>query len=309
MFFKLIDKLLSNLKKVISAVSFFLIGFAIYFFVYWLLYSANVPLPQAFTGFSWAIIDFFAFAIKHKPIYSELLPVLPVATCAIFIFITYFLNCLINLVDVNQTLVKDISVKKRIALEKKINTQLHKSFIDELNINKFAMIKIKIVATQQESYLSSLNTDPIDLIALAKKIETSVLDSFDSQLILKKGRDDNSLFFILNDLSNMKNIVTQLVSISTQCINKELRPKLSIDFLCGIDLAGDNLQFPGVASYLDRIINLKIKNKILVSPKFKVYFENIFPDVFSFNMSGEYNLSEDPLLVKEVTLYYITRKS
>lgn len=309
MFFKIIDKLFNNFKQVISIISFFLIGLATYFFIYWLLYSANIPLPQLITDFSWAIIDLFAFPLKSKPIYTELVPTLPVVTCAIFIFFTYFLNCLISFIESNQNLVKDISVKNRIALEKKINTQLHKSFIDELNQYKYAMVKIKIVATQQESYLNSLNTEPVDTIGLAKKIENSILESFNSEFVVKKGTDENSLFFIINDLKNLKNVVTQLVLVSTQFINKELRPKLSIDFYCGVDIATDNLQFPNIAGYLDRVINLKIRNKILVSPRFKVYFENVLPDEYHFNMAGEYNLSEDPLLVKEVTLYHITRKS
>ena len=308
MFFKILDKFFNNAKQIFSLVSFLLIGLATYFFVYWLLYNANVPLPQFLTSLSWQIIDFFAFAIKNKPIYNEFLPVLPVATCVVFILLTYTLNCLSSFLESNQKLVKEFSNRKRIDLEKKINRQLHKSFIEELNVYKYAMIKIKIVATQQESYLSALNNETIDVYSLSEKIENNILNTFNSNFVAKKGKDDSSLFFIVNDLANLKEVITKLVLVSTENINRELRPKLDVDFYCGIDVATDNYSFPQVASYLNRVVNLKIKNKILVSPKFKIYFENILPDKFNFCMAGVYNLSDDPLLVKESVLYYITRK-
>lgn len=56
-------------------------------------------------------------------------------------------------------------------------------------------------------------------------------------------------------------------------------------------------------------LNLKIRNKMVVSPRYKVYFENIYPNAFTFEVMGEYNLSKDDASKKDVMVYSIRRKN
>lgn len=308
MYFKNIDKFFNVLKQLISIISFVFIALASYFFIYWLLYNGNVPLPDAFTTCSWQIIDAFTFGLKRLPIYSELLPVLPVLVSVIFIVVTYILNCLIEIIESNRIFVKKQIDNKRIKLEKKINTELHKDFLNELKLYKFMLVKMKVIAEKQESYLTALNENNTDTVVLASSIQKNVYFSVNSPYIKQKTFDNGTLSFLIEDFEHSKDFISELVGKSVSIINKELCPKVDISFYCGAELFHNVDEYDATVKHLDKILNLKIKNRISVTPKFKVYFENLLPDEYIFDMTGEYNLSDNPDVIKNITLHSIRRK-
>ena len=75
-----------------------------------------------------------------------------------------------------------------------------------------------------------------------------------------------------------------------------------------MDLFNDFSEFDDKLNYLDKVINLKIDNKIAATPRTKVYFENIFPSEYYFEVMGEYNLSSDPSRANNVMIYALKRK-
>jgi len=309
MIYNLIAKIYKQINQLISVFCFLFIALATYFFIYWLLYNANVPLPDFFTNFSWAVIDFFTSFLKSNLKYAELLPVLPVLTCVIFIVLTYLLNLLSLFVDANQRMLKTIKDKNRLAIEKVINSRLHIDFINELHSYKFAVIKLKIGVIKKESYLSKIQDEQFDTVGYAGEIQKNILSEINSDLVVKKYSDGDTLNFYVSNLSLLNNFIADLVNVSALKINSASNEKLLIEFYCAIDLVKDINSIDAINMSLAKAIDLKIKNKLLVFPCFKVYFENIQPTHYNFFTSGEYNLSQNSDSIKNVMLYSITRKS
>lgn len=308
MFYKLYDKFLDKIKYLLSFITFIFIALATYFFIYWLLFSANLTLSSSLETFSWAIIDFVSLPIKHTKVYTEMAPVLPVLTCGAFILFTYVINSIIDLLESYGKVLKDYSYKSRVELEKKINTQLHKAFIDELNVYKYLVLNLKIAVIQKESYLSALNDKPIDTTALELTIQDKILSAINSQYVIRKYIENGVVTLLISDFNHAKDAISDIVGKSVAIITNEMRDRLDIQFYCGADLLKENDYGGFISKNTTKIINCKIKNKIAVTPKFKVYYENILPDEFNFSTAGEYNMSDDPDLLQNEMLYFITRK-
>ena len=168
---------------------------------------------------------------------------------------------------------------------------------------------MRINVIKEDSYLSAFSENDFDAEELARNIEDKILATTNSSFIQRKGFDKGALSFLLSDISHLKDFISLLVNVSSSVINENIRPKTNIEFYCGLDLLKENESPIPVARYLDKIIGLKIKNKIVVTPRLKLYFEKLMPDEFKFDLAGEYNVSDDPDLVKEVMLHCITRKS
>lgn len=309
MFFRAIDKFFYQLKQFLSVLIFLLIALATLFFVYWLIFSAKIPLPEWLNSFMWSIIDFFAMSFKSTPLYNELLPALPVYTCGIFIIMTYIANCIMVFLENNHTAFKNSVNNYKINLEKTINRELHKDFIKELKRTTFMLSKIKIEAAKQESYLTSGIENAFDADALEGFIQKQILSNLNSDLILKKGITNGSVYFVITDFARAKDFLTELVSVSSRLIKEHLEPKVDINFYCGIEVFNDLQEMQEIDSYVDRLLNLKIKNKMAVSPRYKVYFENIYPNEFTFEVMGEYNLSKTDDVKKDVMVYSVRRKN
>ena len=308
MFFRAIDKFFFQIKNFITIITFVLIGFSCLFFVYWLLFSANLKMPDIFNAFIWSIIDFFAQSFKNTPLYNEILPLLPVLTCGIFILLTYLANCLMVFLENNHRLFKNCVQNYKTNLEKTINTELHNDFINELKRTSYMLIKINIAVIKQESYLSTMSQDDINSSTLEDYIEKQIVDTIDSQYIEKKGVHNRSGYFLINNIEYSKDFLIELVSKSSKVISSQLRPKLEIDFYCVVELLNNLSEFPEKSDSMDKILDLKIKNKIAATPRVKVYFDNIFPNVYKFDTLGEYNLSQIPANTKNVMIYSMSRK-
>ena len=66
MLFKAIDKFFDKIKYLLSLIIFVLIAMATLFFIYWLLFSAKIAMPEWFNRFAWSNIDFWAQVIKGR---------------------------------------------------------------------------------------------------------------------------------------------------------------------------------------------------------------------------------------------------
>ena len=308
MFYKLYDKFLEKIKYFLSIITFLFIVLATYFFIYWLIFSANLRLTDALETFTWGIIDFVVLPIKHTKVYSEMTPVLPVITCTVFILSTYVINSVIDILDSYSKILKDCSIKSRLKLEKKINAELHKSFIDELKVYKYLILNFKISVTKMESYLSALNQDTIDTDSLEMSIQNKILASISSPFIVKKQLDNGAATFLVSDFTHAKDVISDIVGKSVSIITHEMRDKIDIHFYCAADLLKES-DYPSFSlKNTSKILSSKIKNKIVVTPRLKVYFENVLPTEFNFSVAGEYNMSDDPDLLQNEMLYFITRK-
>lgn len=307
MFFKSIDKFFDQFKSVISVIIFTLIALASLFFIYWLVFSANVIMPDWLNNFIWAIIDFFAQNFKGTPLYKDIIPVLPVLTSGVFIILTYFANCALLFLENNHKRFQNTVVNYRINLEKTINEELQKDFKNELKKTSFMVVKIKVAVTKHVSYLT-VDDDGIDPVQLGKDIEQAILNAVKSDSIQKKGLSKDSVFFLISDLANSKSFFENLVSVSSNLIGRHISQKMNIGFYCGAEVFKEIEQFDEKSAYLDRVVSLKLSNRIIITPAFKVFFDYILPNYYDYNVMGEYNLSTDPNKTLNVMLHSIKRK-
>lgn len=308
MFFRVLDKFFTQIKQFLSFIAFIFIAFATFYFIYWLIVSAKIMLPDGLNSFAWSVIDFFAFAIKGTPIYQNNIEVLPVYASGLFILLTYLTNCLIDLFERNHLNFKNYVNTYKLNIEKEINVKLHNDFLKELKKVNFMAIKMKVDVIKHESYLTASTDEKVDTESIKSEIQSKILESITSQYINSKSLSNNSVCILLNDLEKSQDVIVELVAKSAGIINQKISSKLNIVFYCGIEIFNDMSEFDAVSKYLDKILTLKIANKVAVTPKFKVFFENIFPNMFYFDSTGEYNVSNNPDVVKNVMFYSIRRK-
>ena len=308
MFLRVIDKFFYQLRQMLSVIIFILIGFSCLFFIYWLVFNAKVQMPDFINNFVWAIIDFFAMSIKTKPMYKELIPVLPIIACGIFILMTYIANCIMVILENNHRFFQNCIDTYKDNLAKTINTELHNDFINELKRTSYMLVKISVSVIHHTSYLTAMTDKDYNPEAVENLLKKQIFDSVNSNLIKNKGINNGSVFFLLTDFANSKDFLSELVSKSSTLIKKQIQPKVDINFYCAVDLFNDFSEFDDKLNYLDKVINLKIDNKIAATPRTKVYFENIFPSEYYFEVMGEYNLSSDPSRANNVMIYALKRK-
>ena len=234
---------------------------------------------------------------------------LPVLVSGVFVVITYFLNCFVVFLENNhERLNKKVEDYKH-KIAKKINEELHHDFINELKKNSHMLLKIKIVATMHSSYLTAMTDAQIDTAMLQDKIQKGILASMNEPYIQDKSLSNGSLSFLLNDISKSKDFIINLVTNSSRLIKPEIVPKLEIAFYCAVELLDNLADLPARSAYLDRVLNIKIKNKIIATPKFKLYFETIYPSVYHFDVLGQYNIeSEEGGKLTSVMVYALRRK-
>ncbi len=308
MFLRVIDKFFYQLRQILSIIVFILIGFSCLFFIYWLVFNAKVQMPDFLNTFVWSIIDFFAMSIKNKPLYKELIPVLPIATCGIFILLTYIANCIMVILENNHRFFQNCVDSYKDNLAKTINTELHNDFINELKRTSYMLVKISVTVIHHTSYLTAMTDKDYNPEAVENFIKKQILESMNSNLIKSRGINNGSVYFLLTDFAQSKDFLSELVSKSSGFINKQIQPKVDINFYCAVDLFNDFSEFDDKLIYLDKVINLKIANKIAATPRTKVYFDNILPSEYYFEVMGEYNLSSDPQRANNVMIYAIKRK-
>ena len=193
MFYKIarfLDNFFEEIKYMVTLVVFFCIAMAVLFFIYWLVFSARLTMPYWLELFVWNVIDFWAQGIKGTPLYREIVPILPVLVCGIFVVITYFLNCFIVFLESNHKLLNQKVEDYKQNIAKKINEELHHDFINELKKNSHMLLKIKISATMHSSYLTAMTDVQVDTDKLEDKL---IYSSYDNSLPLQK--DNEYLIF------------------------------------------------------------------------------------------------------------------
>lgn len=307
MFFKSIDKCFDQFKSVISVIIFTLIALASLFFIYWLVFSAKVIMPDWLNTFIWAVIDFFAQSFKGTPLYKDIIQILPVLASGVFIILTYFANCVLLFLENNHRRFQNSVVNYKINLEKTINEELQKDFKNELMKTNFMVVKIKIAVTKHVSYLNVID-DGVDPMELEKEIEKLILNEVKSESVIKKGISKGSVYFLISDLANSKLFFESLVSTSSNLIGRHINQKTNIGFYCGAEVFKDIEQFDEKSDYIDRVLSLKISNRIVIAPAFKVFFDYILPNYYDYNVMGEYNLSANPNESLNVMIHSIKRK-
>lgn len=308
MFFRAIDKFFVQLKYLISIIIFILIAMASLLFVYWLLYSAKIVLPDFVEGFMWAIIDFFAQGVKGSKLYDEITPILPVLASGVFIILTYVCNCLMVFLENNHIRFQNCVQNYKQKLERTINKELHDSFIEDLKKNAYMLVKIKLDIEKQTSYLTANVDSEVDVDYIEKQILSSILSFIPPELIAKKGMSGDSIYFLIADFDKSREFFSILVSKAARCINDFIKPKLKISFFAGAEVFDNLAEFDKKSTYVDKLLSLKVTNKIVASPKFKLLFENLYSDYFLFNVLGEYNLSDNPSRSSYVMMYSLHRK-
>lgn len=308
-FYKLIDKFFEQLKYLTSLFIFLLISLSVLLFVYWLVFSAKVALPDWLNIFVWAIIDSLAKGIKGTPLYNDIIPILPVLASGIFVIITYFCNCFMVFLDNNHKRFEMSVEKYKQNLAKTINEELHKDFINELSKTNHMLIKLKIVATKHTSYLTAMTDEEIDIEKIEKEIQNALLESLNAEYIVQKGISNDSIYFLLTDFAKSREFITELVTKAALKIKPRLLPKLDIAFYCAIQLFDTIVEMQAVQTYLDNMLNVKIKNKIIVAPRVRIYFDEMFPQMYQFDVVGEYNLSDDIKLTQNVMIHSLRRKN
>ena len=304
MFFKTIDKFFDEIKKILSAIILAFIAMAIFMFIYWILYLAKINLPDGLNNFAWGTIDFFFQWYKSSKQYEQVIDIMPALCSVLFGAVTYFLNCTLVYLENNHKKFQKTMNDYRLKLEKDINTQLHKDFLDELKKSSYMLVKISIEVQNHESYLTAMTDENLDIDAIKKEIEQCILAAVKSDYLSNKGRDENGVYFLLSNIQNSRDFFTELVQKSSQLIKTYLRPKMTINFFCGAELFNDASEFQAKSDYLDRVISLKIPNKIVITPRYKLYFENLFPSMYAFKVLGEYNLNPNKGLEGKNTMLY-----
>ena len=308
MFFRAIDKFFVQLKYLISIINFVLIAMASLLFVYWLLFSAKIVLPDFIVSFLWAVIDFFAQGIKNSNLYTEITPILPVLASGVFVVLTYLCNCLMLFLENNHIRFQNCVQTYKHNLEKTINQQLHDSFVEDLKKNEYLLVKVKIDIEKQISYLTANVDSDVDVNYIEKQILSSILSFIPAELVAKKGMSADSIYFLIADFDKSREFFSILASRAARCINDFIKPKLKISFFAGTEVFEDLAEFEKKSIYVDKLLSLKVTNKIVASPKFKLLFENLYSDYFSFNVLGEYNLSDNPNKSSYVMMYSLHRK-
>ncbi len=306
---KFVDNFFDEIKYTVSLITFFNIAMAILFFIYWLVFSARLTMPEWLELYIWNIINFFAFAIKDTPLYDEIIQILPVLVSGIFVVITYFFNCFVVFLESNHEKFNKKVENYNRDVTKKVNEELQRDFIAELKKNNYMLVKIKIAAIMHSSYLTAMTDVEVDTAKLEEKLHKAILESMNEPYIEDKGISAGSLYFLLNDVSLSKDFIINLVTNSSRLIKPEIVPKLEVAFYCAVDIFDNLKDLQDKNDYLDKIINIKIKNKIIATPKFKLYFENIHPSLYSFDVMGQYNIeAKQGSKISSVMIYALRRK-
>ena len=290
--FKTIDSLFLHIKKLITIFVFISLTLSIVYFIYWLIVSMKIILPDFINNILLIPINMIGSQIKNAPEFKDVLFLLPVAVSLLFIILTYLLNCVLQYVEISHKNYLKFVDDYKANLETKINTQLKKNFVQELSKTGYYAAKIKIEVESPQSYLKeSLSKD--EQIALENKIITEISDSMNYDSIIKKGVAAD--FF------------TSFVNRTVKIINKSLQEHVKINFYCAIDVFDTQYEANFKLIELDKIINLKIKNKILVAPRFKTYFKELYPGYFTFKLLGEYNFSKNNFKSNYINIYTLHR--
>lgn len=302
---RFVDELVFNVKKVIFLLVFWLICLAFLTFIYWFLSNLKISLGVFLDNFVLGVVGFFTAFFKNTSFYNQTLEIQPIAVSVLLAIFAYLLNLLTELIDKLHNMYKQAVYTKRVRLENKINKQLQKEFLKELNTYELMLVKVKIDADDLSTYLThNINGKP-DKDSLVLNVVNDIFMSFSPKHSVQKGKTANEMFYLVSNLSDSKDFFNELVDITTTVVNKNKRPNLKIKFFCAADLLDDIREFDTKQKITDEIIDLQIENKIIVTPEFKLFHEIMYRDKYTFSAHGEYNL---PTKKSQVMLHSLKRK-
>ncbi len=304
--FRTIDSIFNQAKKIISGCMFVTLIMSVLFFLYWLITSMKIVLPGFINGFFLFWINIVNNAIKETSFYKSVTMLLPLIVSVIFIVLTYLLNCVMVYVEQCHSDYKKYVENYKANLEKTINMQLRRNFINELSRTNYFLTKMRLQVKTLNSYLH----EPLPEEE-CKKIEDtilrSILNAMGQPYVINKGMDGNSIYFICNDMRLASEFYTHFVAKSIAYINKHIQEKISINFYCAVDVFDFENEIKFKLMELDKILDLRVRNKILVSPRFKVYYQELYPGYFVFKLLGEYNFSKTSYRSQFVNIYTLHR--
>ena len=308
MIFKIIDICFSKLKILISLVNFFIIVLSIFMLIYWLFVVANVSVSGFLSYFANNIINFFSVIIPDKTKVSDISQITPVFVSIILCVIAYLVNYLITFVDNCHNKYKNYVESYKKHLEYKINTQLHKDFLSELKKTNLLLLKFKVTVTKKSSYLADFECEQINPDEIQENIMKSLYQSIKSSDIVEKGFDRGAMYIVSSKIENSKDLFTLIVSQVSDLMKQNYNQNLKITFSCVAELLENLNNCAIVQNLLSKILSLNIFDKLVATPKFKLYFDNLLPNVYNFTVVGDYNLSQDITITENIVLYSLTKK-
>ena len=304
---KIIDSLFEHMKKLITILVFISLTLAIIYFIYWLIVSIKIPLPEAVNNLFLAPTNMINAQIPNFPNVKDVFLLLPIAISLIFIILTYLLNYILQFVElIHKNYLNFVDTYKTI-LEMKINTQLKQNFIKELNKSVFLATKLKIEAESPNSYLRNTLSKK-NLTALENKITKEILEEIKDVSIIRKDFSEANAYFIAAIPQNTALFFTTFINKTVQIINENIKERVKINFYCAVDIFDTENEANYKLAELDKVINLKVPNKILVAPRFKTYYKELYPEYFTFSLLGEYNFSKNNYKSKCINIYTLHRK-
>lgn len=290
----------------ISAVIFIFLIIAVSFFLYWLITSMNIILPNFINDFFQYGISLIGSGFIDSDLYKNITMLLPLVVSIIFILLTYISNCILLYVEQSHKKFQKYVTDYKNNLEKTINQQLKRNFINELTKTNFFVTKMKIEVKTLNSYLHTPLPEE-ECRKLEATILTSIFKAMNQSYIIKKELEQDGIYFICADMRLSSEFYAEFVSKAVTYINKYMLDKVSINFYCSVDVFDNECEEKLKLAEMDKILALKVRNKILVSPRFKVYFQELYPGYFIFKLLGEYNFSETTYKSQYVNIYTLHR--
>ena len=306
--FKTIDTLFLHIKKLIMILVFISLFLSVVYFIYWLIVSMKITLPDAINNILLIPVDFLKSFFKNAPELKDMMFLLPVSVSLVFIILTYILNCVLQYVEFSHRNYQKYVEDYKANLEAKINTQLKKNFVQELEKTEFFATKLKVEAESPKSYLKQSLTDE-EKAELENKIIREISDSLNFDLIVRKGTGASDAYFICKEPKNASEFYATLVNKTIKIINKYINERVKINFYCAVDVFDTAYEANFKLIELDKIIDIRVKNKILVAPRFKTFFRELYPGYFTFKLLGEYNFSKNTYKSNYINIYTLHRRS
>ena len=305
---KISNETFLKIKKTINFLVCLCIIMSVLFFGYWLVISMHIVIPPFLNSFFMFFNSIVESFIKGTAVYEKLVILIPIIVSFMFIILTYALNCLATYVENLHKQYLDYQTKQKKLLEQTINEQLKQAFIKELAGSNYMMIKLKLKAVEEESYLHKYDT-PVDIEKITTKMHNEIMQKTAAPYILEKGFDNNHLYFIAVSPGQAQEIFKTLVDTSIDVIGKNMTERMSVSFFCGADLYDSQQEVQEKKNILERMLELGLKNRIIVSSRFKTYFSELYPEYFTFKNAGEYNLVGSTYKSAYSQVYTIQRKN
>lgn len=305
--FKVLDKIIFEIKKVIFLIAAFVIFLAFSLLIYWVLLNMHLKLPLFFESFLQNVIAFVAQFYNKTSFYQMSIDMQPVLISVLFGIIAYFLNCLSDVVDMLYDDFKKHKRQELANLEQKINFELRKDFLSQVSTYNLMLIKIKINVESFSTYLTQHLDSDVNINDIENNILTQILSGISATNIVQKGKGLGCIYFLISDLDESKMFFSKIVDITTTTVKKALQPRIKITFLCAADVLVDIKEFEQKDFVTTKILDYNIPNKIVVTPAVKVYYDTLYKECYNFSILGEYNLCNTDK-DNVTTLYSITSK-